>query len=251
MTMGKGSGAEKPIPEILETLRGVSCATLWGILGDAYHMKHINPLFGDCKVVGPAATIKYAEIDPTIEHEKMMREIGRFPNPMYPLFDALQPGDVVVGAALGHDEAGIFGDCYATAFKARGAAALVSDASVRDSSGIRELDIPVFTRAPATPLSSRGGGVFPIEQNVTVICDGVTVRPGDIVVGDGDGIVVVPREWAEEVTRKAEAREKLEEVSRRLLLEGKPLRECYPRLKMEYVKQYGLEEYWEIVYPGN
>ncbi len=68
------------------------------------------------------------------------------------------------------------------------------------------------------------------------------------MVGDGDGIVVVPREWAEEVARKAEAKEKLEEVSRRLLLEGKPLRECYPRLKMEYVKQYGLEEYWEIVY---
>jgi regulator of RNase E activity RraA len=246
--MGKTSGAKRPIPEIIEALRGVSCATLWGILGDAYHMRHINPLFGDCKVVGPAATIKYAEIDPMIEPGKMLHEIERHPNPMYPLFEAMRPGDVVIGAALGHDYAGIFGDCYATAFKARGAAALVSDASVRDSSGIRELDLPVFTRAPATPLSSRGGGVFPVEENVTVICDGVTVKPGDIVVGDGDGIIVIPREWADDVARKAEAKEKLEALTRKLLLEGTPLRECYPHLKKEHVKQHGLEEYWDIVY---
>jgi len=236
---------------LIEVLRGVSCAILWSILGDAHHMDHINPLFGDCKVVGPAATIKYAEIDPTMEQEKMLREIERFPNPMYPLFNSLQPGDIVVGAALGHDNAGIFGDCYATAFKAKGAAALVSDGSVRDSSGIMELDIPVFTRAPATPLSSRGGGVFPIEANVAVICDGVRVKPGDIIVGDGDGIVVVPREWAEGVAKKAEAKEKLEALSRKLILEGTPLEDCYPRLKKEHVERHGLEKYWEIVYPDH
>ena len=132
--MVEASGVGRPLPELIEVLRGVSFATLWGILGDAYHMMHINPLSGDCKVVGPAATIKYAEIDPTVEPEKRLHEIGRQPNPMYPLFEALQPGDIEVGAALGHDHAGIFGDCYATAFKARGAAALVSDASIRDSS---------------------------------------------------------------------------------------------------------------------
>lgn len=239
---------ERPSKDIIEKLRGVSCASLWNILGDAYNMKHINPLFGDCKVVGPAVTIKYSEIDPTVTAEKMMLEYERFGNPMHRLADKIQAGDVVVGAALGHVYAGIFGDCLATAFKAKGAIALVSDGSIRDSSGIREVDIPVFSRSPPTPHSSRGGGIFPIEENAVVECDGVRVRPGDIIVGDGDGIVVVPREWAAEVAEKAEAKEKLEALSKKLLMEGKPLPDCYPRLKKEYVEQYGLTKYWKIVY---
>lgn len=214
-------------------------------------MKHVNPLFGDCKIVGPAVTIKYSEIPPNAQPDRMQREIDRFGNPMHRLADKIEPGDVVVGAALGHTEAGIFGDCLATGFKAKGAAALVSDASVRDASGIRELDIPVFTIAPATPFSSRGGGVFPIEENVTVICDGVPVRVGDIIVGDGDGIVVVPRERAEEVAEEAEAKEKLEALSRKLLMEGKPMSECYPHLKKAYVTQHGLTKYWNLIHPDD
>lgn len=249
--MNKGSGVERPRSEIIEKLRGASCATLWGILGDSYHMKHIKPLFGDCKIVGPAVTIRYSEISSVETPDQVMRERERFGNPIHRLADAIQPGDVIVGAALGHVEAGIFGDCLATAFKAKGAVALVSDGSVRDSSGIREQDIPVFTRGPATPLSSTGGGVFPVEENVTVECDGVRVRPGDIISGDGDGIVVVPKEWAEEIAEKAEAKEKLEALSRKLLMEGKPLSECYPRLRKEYVDQYGLTKYWRLLYPDD
>ena len=82
-------------------------------------------------------------------------------------------------------------------------------------------------------------------------CDGVRFKPGDIIVGDGDGIVVVPREWAEGGAKKAEAKEKLEALSRKLILEGKPLEECYPRLKKEHVVRHGLEKYWEIVYPDH
>ena len=246
--MNMGKGYEKPMGEIIETLKGVSCATLWGILGDAYTMEHMNPLYGDCKVVGPAATMKYGEITPDMTPEDVDREIERIGNPIHRLFDAIKPGDVVIGAALGHERSGVYGDCYATAFKAKGAAAIVTDGSVRDSSGIKELDIPVYTRVPATPLSSRGGGVFPVEEMVTVICDGVIVRPGDIVVGDGDGIVVVPKEWAAKVAYKAAAKERLEVLSRRLLMEGKPLRDVYPRLKREYVEEHGLSETWEIAY---
>jgi len=235
--------------EVIEKLRGVSCATLWSLLGDAYHMWHIRPLFGDCKIVGPAVTVNYAEIGPDATPEYMSREQGRFGNPMHELGDIIKPGDVVVGAALGHTDAGIFGDCLATGFKAKGAIALVSDASVRDSSGIRELDIPVFTRGPPTPLSASGGGVYPVEADAIVVCDGVTVKPGDVIVGDGDGIVVVPRELAEEIAEKAEAKEKLEATSRKLLMEGKPLRECYPRLKKEYIKEHGMTKYWNLVHP--
>lgn len=242
-------GSKRVSQETIERLRGASCATLWSILGYAYHMRNIKPLFGDCKIVGPALTIKYSEIRSDATQDQMEREYERFGNPMHRLAETIKPGDVIVGAALGHVDAGIFGDCLAAGFKAKGAVALVSDGSVRDSSGIRAMDIPVFTVGPATPLSSRGGGVFPVEENVTVECDGVRVRVGDIIVGDGDGIVVLPREWGEEVAKKAEAKEKLEALSRKLLMEGKPLSECYPYLKKEYVTHYGLKDYWNLLYP--
>lgn len=248
--MKKGSRIERPNSEIIEKLREASCATLWSILGDAYYMKHINPLFGDCKIVGPAVTIKYAEINSSFTPDQLRREQERFGYQHQKLSKVIKPGDVVVGAALGHGDAGIFGDCLATAYKVMGVIALISDGSVRDSSGIRELDIPVFTRGPATPFSSRGGGIFPIEANVTVECDGVLVKPGDIIVGDGDGIVVVPMEWSEDVALKAEAKEKLEALTRKLLTEGKPLSECYP-LKKEYADKYGLAKYWKLLYPDS
>jgi len=247
--MGKKPELEPLSDEVLEKLRGASCATLWSLLGDIYHMENIKPLTGDSKIVGPAVTVKYAEINPEATPEQRTREIKRFGFPMHDAWDLVKPGDVVVGAALGYVNAGIFGDCLATGFKARGATALVSDASVRDYSGIKEVDIPVFTIGPPTPLSSSGGGVYPIDVNINVVCDGVTVKPGDIIVGDGDGIVVVPREYAEEVAEKAEAKEKLEAASRKLLMEGKSLRDCYPNLKKEYVVKEGLTKYWNMIHP--
>jgi len=249
--MDNAFGSEYTSPETIEKLKIASCATIWSILGDSYHMKHLKPLFGDCKIVGPAATIRYTEIGSSESPDQFEQEYERFGNPIHRLFNAIQPGDIIVGAALGHVHAGIFGDCLATAFKARGAIGLISDGSVRDSSGIRKIDIPVFTRGPATPLSSRGGGVFPIEENVTVECDGVRVRPRDIIVGDGDGIVVVPKEWVKEVAEKADAKEKLEELSKKLLIEGKSLSECYPNLKKEYIEQYGLVKYWKLLHANS
>jgi regulator of RNase E activity RraA len=247
--MGRRSEKGPPSAEVLEKLRGASCATLWSFLGDVYHMEHVKPLMGDVKIVGPAVTVAYAEVHPRATPEQRARERNRFGVPMHDAWDVVKPGDVIVGAGLGNINAGIFGDCLATGFTAKGAIALVSDASVRDYLGIKEAGIPAFTRGPPTPLSSSGGGIYPVDVNINVVCDGVTVKPGDIIVGDGDGIVVVPRELAEEVAEKANAKEKLEATSRKLLLEGKPLRECYPHLKKEYVKEHGLKKYWNIIHP--
>lgn len=140
-------------------------------------------------VCAPACTVKVFPGDNLMVHKSL---------------DVLERGDVVVIDAGGSPMNAVLGDLISTKARHRGAAGFVVDGLVRDLPAIRQLDLPVFARG-ATPIGPLHRG--PGEINFPICCGGVVVHPGDIIVGDAMGVVVVPREVAVELLERLEAYE--------------------------------------------
>lgn len=169
----------------------------------------IKPIDNKSKMIGRALTVSCFPGDNLALHQGIAEA---------------KKGDVLVFDCKGYTEAGHFGDMMATACKVKGIAGVVIDGSCRDSEDIRELGLPVFVRAfnPSGTVKESLG-----EINVPIVCGGVNVRPGDIVFGDCDGVVVVPKESEDEVFAKALAKFDHEMEVREKLLSGISTMEVY------------------------
>lgn len=196
--------------EIVQELSKLPTGNVADSAGPQFIMNStIKPIDPKSKMVGRAVTVSCFPGDNLALHQGM---------------EVAKAGEVLVFDCKGYTEAGHFGDMMATACKVKGIAGVVIDGSCRDSQDILELGLPVFVKAfnPRGTVKESLGSV-----NVPVICGCVSVKPGDIIFGDCDGVVVVPRDREDEVFAKALAKFEKEIWIREQLLNGVSTMEVY------------------------
>jgi len=187
----------------VEKLSRFGVATIHEAMGRVGLMQHyMRPIYPNAQACGTAVTVLLQPGDNWMLHVAA---------------ELLQPGDMAVLGVSSSNEDGMFGDLLATSFHSRGAVGLIIDGGVLDVKDLTEMTFPVFSRA----ISARGTVKASLGSvNIPVVCAGVPVNPGDVVVADMDGVVIVPAAIAQQAADAAEAREANEADKRARLAKG-------------------------------
>jgi 4-hydroxy-4-methyl-2-oxoglutarate aldolase len=187
-------------------------------LGLGGWMDYLIPLQPKARILGRALTVKYAP----------KRGMNKVNENLYSIIRRANPGDILVIEALGTN-CWILGENIVHAAMYQGMGGLVLDGRVRDSLEISELDFPTFSRGPS--VRPHAPYMELVDYNVPILCAGAQVHPGDIIVGDPDGIVVVPQGKLDDVLLQARDIERLEKEQEKAILKKASLGEINEILK--------------------
>ena len=225
-------------PAAEEALRRVSTATLTSQLLKRglrnTFLAGLIPVRPELRMVGYAFTLRYI---PMREDLTLQADFDNRTNVQRVAVESVGPGDVLVIDARNEVGSGTLGNILATRMHARGAAGIVSDGAIRDWPGFKEIDIPTYARAAhaaASPIAHH-----PVDLNVPIGCARVAIVPGDVMVGDAEGVVAIPRALAEEVALAALEQERMEEFILAKIRGGASILGVYPpdeRTRAEYAQ---------------
>ncbi len=219
----------RPRQELIDAVKEMGAATASSTL---FHMgvrnSHIAGPIAWTKgrrIAGPALTLdfmpKREDLYGEDEYAEPEKQLHR-----HVLYHT-EPGDIVVVNARGDMRSGVFGEMMLTYFRGKGGQGVVIDGCVRDIDNIEKIDLGLWIRG-VTPNFHTQTDIMPFGVNVPIACGGCLVMPGDIIVADNDGAVVVPVGMAEELIREAHTRHEWEDFVRIKLAEGGDLRRYYP-----------------------
>lgn len=193
----------RPDSDTVRMLGDQGVATVHEAQGRTGLMKtFMRPIYPSAKVAGPAVTVTCQSGDNLMIHAAV---------------EVCQPGDVLVVTTNSESTDGMFGELLATSLVSRGVLGLIIDAGCRDVTELTAMDFPVWAKAISAQgtVKATAGSV-----NVAIVCGGAAVNPGDVIVGDMDGVVVVPRAEAAAVAKAGQARLEKEQKNREKLREG-------------------------------
>lgn len=193
----------RPDREAMSLLRDLGVATVHEAQGRSGLMKpYMRPIYASAKIGAPAVTVSCQPGDNLMIHAAV---------------EVCQPGDVLVVTTTAESTDGMFGELLASSLRVRGCAGLIIDAGVRDVADLTAMEFPVWSRAISAQgtVKATAGSV-----NVPVVCAGAIVHPGDVIVADVDGVVVVPRRQAADVAKLSDQRRIKEEKNRERLKAG-------------------------------
>jgi 5-oxopent-3-ene-1,2,5-tricarboxylate decarboxylase / 2-hydroxyhepta-2,4-diene-1,7-dioate isomerase len=214
--------------EIREQLSAVSTATLTHQLQmrglRSTFLSGLTPAHPELRLVGRARTLRYVALR---EDVKNLALEGRTAQKQ--AVETVQPGDVVVMEARGVPDAGTIGDIFATRVKALGGTGVVTDGAIRDTPAVTAIELPVYYQSSHAATYGRHHMPYSVDDSIT--CAGVFVQPGDIVVGDAEGAVVIPHALVAEVAAAAVAQEEVEEFALERVAAGESTDDLFPLAK--------------------
>ncbi|WP_127502830.1 ribonuclease activity regulator RraA [Actinoplanes solisilvae] len=226
----RGPSYERADSALIEAMAPVSSATACAYL----HQMGISrsfvagprPLTAGSRIVGPSVTLQFMpqreDVASGVDQEYVERTTA-----LWAVLETIQPGDVLVVQAYGSQFTGCLGDMLVRYFKKRGGAGIVVDGRIRDAPRVRELGVPIWCTG-TTPHYASQSELFPWAYDVPVAVGGTLCLPGDLVVADDDGPVVVPRRRAAEVIERSRDHESWEVFSRMRIDQGAVLSDYYP-----------------------
>lgn len=221
--------------DLVRRLKNVAVATLSVKLKkrgfNEVSIDNVFPIDKGMKIVGVARTLRFVPY-----RKDISEQYGKGHNHQKQAIDTLREGEVLVMEARGQLTSGTCGDIVTLRAKMNGAAGIVTDGAIRDLVDVTGVGLPVFAAGRHPAVS--GKNHVPIAHDVPIACGGVTVMVGDVIVGDDDGVIVIPRDLVEEVLEDTEAHEHNEQFVISMVKEGHSLKGLFPMTDPQWKKRF-------------
>ncbi|MDZ4671202.1 MAG: hypothetical protein SH821_10050 [Phototrophicales bacterium] len=234
-----GDAFQRADASLIAQLHAVSSATASALMSRMgirqTFIEGPRPMFPGTKIVGSAITLQFMPQREDVASGKNQEYSEKY-SALWAVLETIQAGDVLTIQAYGDPYTGCLGEMLVTYFQAQGGVGIVVDGYIRDAPKVQEIGLPMWVRG-YTPNYASHASLFPWAYNVPIACSRVLVIPGDIILADDDGAVLIPRKVAPQLLKITLEHENWESFSRMRIQEGGALGKYYPldsEARLEY-----------------